>query len=235
MKKELIILSIALLSINVYANTFSWETIKTEIKGDNQKVNVKSEKNKQTKEYVKSQYGVDVNRKSAAQIQHEKSNKNIEIGMLYRSISDHEEIKQTSIVNSDSSVSVSRNKITTSKGNFGIFINGKLDLSGLGWNVENLYASTELYTDSVDIGLLKRFYLFNENPYTTNGMYVEGGGGISYQTKTTDKETGTIDFYGKAGLGYNYNSYNVNLMYKHYMESPTGQNGFLQVGAGYRF
>lgn len=222
----------------VASDSFSWNKIKKEIKSNNvvpSKKEQSIEKSNQTKEYVKSQYGLNVNKKSAAQIQYEKINKNIEIGMLYRPMNSSEKTEESIVTNPDGTNSIQTTTTSVSKGNFGIFINGKLDLSSLGFNMQNLYASTEIYQDSVDIGLLKRFYLMNDNPYTTEGLYAEGGAGVSYQTKSTDKETGTIDLYGKLGVGYNYENYNVNVAYKQYMESNTDKNGLFQIGAGYRF
>ena len=227
-----------MLAEEVSTNNFDWTNIKKDIgikdsSGEGRKsyndIDAAKEKSEDTRAYIKKQYGTTPDKKTVGQIEAERMNKYFTIGMAYKAVSDAK-IQTTTATVTSGVTTTSTSETTAKRGNIGITLDGKIDLSALGFNVHNVYGNVDIFSDVLEVGISKRFY-FSDDYYSSNGLFAEIGAGINYQIKATDVEQGDFGFNARIGVGYDYDSYSIKAMYKYY----TNQDPAFQVNLGYKF
>lgn len=246
MKKSLITLSVACVLSLSAANTnkgnetfdLSWNEIMNEVETQHKslkKDNVKMEEDEATKKYIKSRYHVNSNKQSAKDRKEKNLKKQIEIGFIYRAPVNYNVTSTNySTVNDLPVLEETVTEKTTSS--VGVHLTGGLDFFELGIPLRNVKASVDIFDDSIDVYVDKRWYMdeyLHEDKFSDTGFFGEAGGGVSFQTKAGLKPKNNIDFIAETGVGYNWEDWQVKSKIKVPVNDFDKTN--VQVSVGYRF
>jgi len=222
---KIILSSILLLSFSsLSAESFNWSEIKTKIVNEDSKT-----ESEDTKQYIEDNYGMNVDKKSVEQITTESKQKKTAISLILRNPQEYS-VETTDYTDPANPITTTEIEETDF---WGVGIEGKLDFSALGKITNQLYGEIELYTDIMNVGLVKKWFPFG-SPYTNEGFSVGAGGYIGYVLK--DGYRTKSDLVLSAGLltSYNFENWQVGVNYKYDKDMISASDGFT-FNIGYRF
>jgi hypothetical protein len=240
--KNLLLLTLLSSTFLYSESNFHWEESKSNILNSEKSVfgsifdSEEKSKTEKTKEYIKYKYGVSVDRKTAKQLREEQKNKSVEMGIFYMKRFTWQTILTTQIPSEDGLSIVTTNTLMDNQTTpFGIYIDGKIDLSSIGWNYKNIYGNIELSEGGFELILEKRWFPFTTE-YGTDNLFFGIGAGFLYQMNEGVRPQDDITSLMKGEIGYNFETISVKGVYKVYNEiNIAGEKTSYTLNIGYRF
>jgi len=159
-----------------------------------------------TKEYIRENYSVTPEKKTIEDIKAEYSQKTLELAFIYKGNKTYYEL--TSDINEDGTYTETIEE--TQENKFGLALNGKIDLSGIGKYYKNLYGDISLLGESMSIVIERRWIQRLDN----SGFIAGLGFGILYQMADSVRAKGENPFVITSRVGYNFaNDLNFHIVY----------------------
>lgn len=218
MKKITLSLVALGLTTSLFAADYYWADLKNEIDSGNENRITKSEK---TENMIKKRYGVNSELKGPKQRTEESSQSAVQVGLFAEGSGSH---KKT----------IEGTEVTMENEGFGLYIDGKLDFSGIGFVTTNIFTTAEITTSNIDISVQKKVFLFEDSPYSIEGFYVGAGLGVGFATKTGYYEKNTVVPSLALSAGYNFEDISIFVTGKVNSKQESIVDS-LRIGAAYRF
>jgi len=229
MKKIILSSTLALLTLGSFniasANdSYSWSNLKKEIvQSSSDEPNVNDEK---TKDYIEDTYGVSVDRKSVEQMRVETQQKSLVVSFLTRSPGTY------TVEEGDSLTGYTYHEETQDF--WGIGMEGKLDFSSLGKVTKNWFGEFEIYSDYINMGIVKKWFPFQKSPYSNEGFNVGAGVYMGYVISDGYREESTIVPSVAVSTAYNFENWQIGVNWKYDSDLEEAADG-LTFNIGYRF
>lgn len=206
------------LTTSLFATDYNWANFKNEIIGDNKDKITKSE---QTEKMIKKRYGVRSELKGPKQRTEEASQSAVQVGLFVEDKGSH---KKT----------IEGTEISMENEGFGLYIDGKLDFSGLGIVTTNIFTTAEITASNIDISIQKKVFPFQKSPYSVEGFYLGAGLGVGFATKTGYYEKDTVVPSLALSTGYNFEDFSIFATGKINSKQESVVDS-VRIGIAYRF
>jgi hypothetical protein len=157
------------------ANDFSWYEYKSK--------NIKKEKD--TKNYIKSRYGISPKKKSIKSLKEEANAKDLNIGLQYRKGYQYYTDKERTDIEEGTSL--------------GFFLKGKLTFEALGFPLENSYTTAKLFSEQVMAS-------YDYRILNKDRLYIDLSAGLDIATGDSDDAFKT---YFAVGVGFNFDDWGI--------------------------
>ena len=185
-----------LITGSLQADTFYWSDYKKTLPSSIIENNGKTDAER-TKEQIKKQHDVNVDRRTLEEIKQEQNTKTLAVYASIRQSKDYEGIPTLDYTTFES---IATQEQTSS---FGISIDARFDLLSIGKKYSNTYAEINVFEDNIWMGFSRRIQSFDRK-----GLFSDIGGGIFFQMKDTTREQ-DLYYYGLFRLGYNFDDWSI--------------------------
>jgi len=216
--KFLMIGTVMLTSSNLMAEAFNWSEYKKTLPEDIIEQKTMSAK-ELTKKSIKKQHGVDVDRRTLAEIKKDRHTKTLEIAFTVKNPKSYTQI---------GTLTSSSEKTSA----FGISLTGRLDFFSIGKDLGNTYATVDVFQENVWVGIAKRVQADNRL-----GLFSDIGAGLMFQMQETDRAK-DVFMYGFVKVGYDFEDWTIKAGLN--IPSDSFNSGFIDkslvtASIGYRF
>lgn len=198
-KKIILLCSIsAVCAMNLSADEFNWSTYKKTLPSSIIEQNDLSTK-EMTREQIKKQHDVDVERRTLSEIKRDQTSKNLTVSAMFR----NSQTFYTGGTPAIPGVSAGTPAVANNTSQFGISVVGRFDLMPIGKKFNNTYAHIDVFEDSIFMGFSRRIQAENRK-----GLFSDIGGGLFFQTQETVRKKDMF-MYGFIRVGYNFDDWNI--------------------------